>query len=605
MAQATAPAFTGNVEEQGLAQRVFELMTRSYGSLFARDALIRQSLANLSAYLAEREGVPVDELRRRIDEVVKANPDIFAREERDGDVMIATSRNGAPVARRPDTLHTFRDRLYEPEHPLPVDDISNIVTTTRQVIPAPEPVLISPFWLGIRREPAPTVETPDEPVVQPELEAPAADLAVEEAPVAEVVAPRTSITLRDGTTVDLALPVEELLAQYGSTLQAELGAALDGDPLRRVVSFGDRYYPADDLPTFGKNDLRRIREFIVEQGEPIPDTTIVNDLYRERPGTPRFESFRFGLDYRLLRERDFEFVGMPGANLWSAKGLPAIGGKRVKASDLSQLYAFLPDGYDDSAGDAGSDMYLHTLTFFEWEYGILPLDAALAALLPGPLLDEQRTAVIRVESGQHYTPYLCEIRFPTSARGGWLWGLEEFFHEYLVPGAEIMLAPTEEVNVFTLTYEEAPATEARLLHLEEKRNRFVFMPVTYYAAVDEALLPTQARYNKLRNLKVLPMSERKKTDVVLAHIFETVGEQLGSREEPLYWIAFDELHLAINVLRPMSRSLLMQLLSSNDAFYADETTIGAWYYKPAPEEIAEEAEEEEDDAILLYDEDDE
>ena len=606
MAQATVPVFQGNAKDQALAERIFEVMTHSYGALFARDALVRQSVSNLAAYLAEADGGSVDKLRTRIDAVVKRNPAVFAREERDGEVIIATSRAGLPATRPTDTMHTFRDRLYEPEHPLPVDALDNVVTTARQEIPVSEPVLISAYWRGVASEPEEIAEEATL-AAEPAVEAAGVQVEAAAAPAGAPVAPSTSVVLSDGVAVDLTLPLDALFAEYGTALQAELRAALEDDALRRVVSFGERYYPADALPNFGKNDLRRIRDFIVEQGEPVSDVVILTDLYRERPTNTNFEIVRFALDYRLARERDFEFVGMPGAHLWSAKGLPAIGGKRLKASDLGQLFAFLQDGYDDAAGDAAGDMVLHTLTFFEWEYGVLPFDAALATLMPRPLLNDQRTAVIRVEVPQHYASYLCEVRFPTGTRGGWIWGLEEFFREYLVPGVAMTLAPTEEANIFTLSYDEAPTTEAKLLHFDEKRNRFAFTPVTYYAAVDEGLLPNQAQYNKLRNLKVLPMNERKKADVVLTHVFETVGEQLGSKEEPLYWISFDELYLAVNVLRPLSRAYLTHLLTSDETFYADETTLGAWYYKPAPEETETLTvpEDEEDDSLLVYDEDDE
>lgn len=154
MAQAIAPVFQGDTEEQVLAERVFEVMTRSYGSLYARDALIRQSISNLATFLAQDEGIPAEQMQARIDTVVKQNPGVFAREERDGDVIVATTRVGRAVARPADTIHTFRDRLYEPAHPLSVDDISNIVTTVRQTIPEPEPVLISSYWRGMASTPA-------------------------------------------------------------------------------------------------------------------------------------------------------------------------------------------------------------------------------------------------------------------------------------------------------------------------------------------------------------------------------------------------------------------------------------------------------------------
>ena len=605
MAQATAPVFQGDTAEQELAQTVFDLMTHAYGALYAHDALIRQSLSNLASYLAERQGGSPEDLRTRIDAAIKQNPDVFAREERNGDVIVTTSRAGTPVARQPDLRHTFRQRLYEPERPLAVDELDNIVTTVRQPVPVPEPVLISSYWRTTSNEPAAPVEVPSTPAPQPEAAPAPVPVEVEPVQPAAPAPPTTAIVLGNGTVVDLSLPVEELMAQYGDVLQAEVHAALEDDPLRRIVSFGNHYYPAEGLINYGKNDMRRIRDFIVEQGEPLSDVTILTDLYRRRPNDPDFEVGCFSLDYRLARERDFEFVGMAGAHLWSAKGLPAIGGKRVKASDLGQLFSFLVDGYDDSAENAADNLALHTLTFFEWEYGVLPFDTALQSILPLPMLEDQRTAVVRIESPQHYTSYLCEVRYPTGARGGWLWGLEEFFHEYLVPGVVVSFAPTDDANVFTLSYDEAPAAEAKLLHLDEKRNRFTFVPVTYYAAVDDALLASQARYNKLRNLKVLPMNDRKKVDFVLTHVFETVGEQLGSKEEPLYWITFEELHLAVNVLRPVSQAYLAHLLGSDAAFYADETTIGAWYYKPAPEEVTVDADDEEEDSYLSYDEDDE
>ena len=75
----------------------------------------------------------------------------------------------------------------------------------------------------------------------------------------------------------------------------------------------------------------------------------------------------------------------------------------------------------------------------------------IAALLPGPVLPEQRSAVLRFESPQHYSSYLVEVRYPAGNRGGWLQGLEEFFREHLVPGAMITIARTNEANLFQIS----------------------------------------------------------------------------------------------------------------------------------------------------------
>jgi hypothetical protein len=111
------------------------------------------------------------------------------------------------------------------------------------------------------------------------------------------------------------------------------------------------------------------------------------------------------------------------------------------------------------------------------------------------------------------------------------------------------------------------------------------------------MLVSQQQYGRLRNLKSLPMNERRKGDVVLEHVFETFGEPVGTRSEPRYYATADELYVALNVLRPASHSYLEHLLKEGEYFEADEATPGAWYYAPPPEE----AEEDEEDE--LYDDD--
>jgi hypothetical protein len=288
-------------------------------------------------------------------------------------------------------------------------------------------------------------------------------------------------------------------------------------------------------------------------------------------------------------------VGTTTQRQWSAKGLPTLGSKRVKASDLGPFYAHLVEGFDDTEATDGE--VLHYLSFFEWEYGVLPLNQAFASVVPDALLPDQQSVIVRVETPQQYGVLLAEVRYARANRGGWIWGLEEFFREYLVPGALITLARGNEEGQLVLTYGEAQSVEDRLLHLEEKRNRFVFLPVTYYAAVDDDLLLSQRRYGKFRNLKPMPMNDRKKFDVVLEHVFETVGEQLGTKTEPLFWVQGNELLLALNVLRPTSAAYMQQALEQNDAFNADDATPGAYYFKPVLEEAAVDEDEDPADTV--------
>jgi hypothetical protein len=614
------PNFSGNAEQKALAEQIFQLMS-AQGAFFASDAPIKQTLANLADFIAVQRKSDRAKVVQEIDAALSKNNAVFGREEREDDVIYVMSRLGAYRPRQEDTSHMFKQRLYEPENPLPVDDISVVVTTTRPALTTVEPVFISDYWqqqagltpIGIddgELEEAVELEESVElaPVAEEQVEP---EEVVEEAvSVAEKLAPastgiqNTVITLSNGVQIDLRRPVADLMGQYGPTLLAQFRAALENDPLRRIVTFGNDAFPEAAVESFGKNDLRRIRDYLIETSEPMLDTQIIADIFYHNPRQNDYETFRFALDYRLSREKDFEFVGVDGARLWSTKGLPAIGTKRVKASEMGQLTGYLEEGFDDSTADQSAESIRasgtlsHVLTFFEWEYGVLPYTKAMAALLPTPLLPDQRTAVLRFESPQHYSSTLTELRYPTGNRGGWLQGLEEFFHEHLVPGALITLSRTAEPHIFTLTYEEQAETTDRLLVLDEKKNKLAFANVTYYSAVDQDMLVNQQQYGRLRNLKSLPMSDRRKGDVTLEHVFETVGEPVGTRSEPRYEATDSQLYVALNVLRPASREYLSHLLSEGDEF---EQEGDRWSYAPPPVEIDEDEDQDDD----LYDDDEE
>jgi hypothetical protein len=117
------------------------------------------------------------------------------------------------------------------------------------------------------------------------------------------------------------------------------------------------------------------------------------------------------------------------------------------------------------------------------------------------------------------------------------------------------------------------------------------------------MLPTQQRYGRLKNLKVLPTNERRKADVVMQHVFEVMGEQIGTRDEPAYQADIDTLYVAYNVLRPASRSFLVSLLDTNDDYVEEEPGSGIYTYRPEPQPTDDE-EEEEDEAIMSWNYDD-
>jgi hypothetical protein len=618
--------FKGNDEQRTLAEQIYQLMI-SQGTLFAVDSPIRQTLSNLADFFAAQRKLDRDQASRSIDAALRENQHYFQREEHDGEVIYTTSRQGSYQPRTDRNTHMFSRRLYEPENPLPIDDISVVVTTTRPALTTVEPVFISEYWqrqAGLTPI-VPTLSAPsaaeelaapeapeDEEAVAAAVAAPAAEEA-EATPAAEEPEPEplpaglpgTILALPNGVQIDLRRPTADLMAQYGPTLVAQLRSALENDPLRRIVSFGNDVFPEAQIATFGKNDMRRIREYILERGEPLLDTQIIQDVFYHNQRQNDYESFRFALNYRLSREKDFEFVGVEGARLWSTKGLPSLGSKRVKASEMGQIAGYLEEGFDDSLKDQSADAIRksgsisHVLSFFEWEYGILPFTRALATLVPSSLLHDQRTAVLRFDSPQHYVSMLIELRYPTGNRGGWLSGFEEFFHQHLIHGAMVTISRTDDPSVFTLTYEEQPETSDRLLVLDEKKNKLAFTTVAYYCTVDSDMLVNQQQQGRLRNLKLLAMNERRKGELVLEQVFQTIGDLVGTRAQPRQYATEDDLFIGMNVLRPSSHSYLQHLLRDGEYFEPDASTPGAWFYNPPPKPANSEDDEDEDD----YDDD--
>lgn len=697
MSNVTDVTFEGTAEQQSLAAEVFRLMAMQ-GSFFAEHTLIRQSLTNLAEFLAPQHNTDTETMAQQLDAALSLNSQVFQRDQTNGEIVYMTTRLGKPHATPFINTHTFRERLYQPDNPLPIDDISVVVSTSRPTLTAVEPVYISEYWqeragllpegatsddeaaenvevveaveavetaskldTGAESSEPPAIETdspfailntldtmssasiipPAEAALPPEIEVPETEgaiiadddstdnlltpsqpvlpsepvpdpeeaIAAVELPTPEPLPTHTpKILTLDDQAVDLALPLETVLNEHGDLLRARLLDYLDQDPLRRIVRFGDLLYPEAALINLGKNDMRRIRDNILEADEPLLDTTIIAELYHQWQQSNQEEVFRFSLNYRLSREKDFEYVGVPGANLWSTRGLSNIGTKRVKASEMAQFTSYLVEGYDESTElqspqevqETGS--VTHFLSFFEWAHGLIVYDATIEALLPLPKLPDQRSAVLRFELPQHFNRYiLAEVRYPTNNRGGWLQGFEEFFSEYLVAGASIVIERTEEPHIFTMVYEEMPTgTSERILMLDEKKNRFTFETLTFYCAYDEHLLLDQKRFGRLKNLKSLSMSDRRKSDVVLEHAFSVMGQQIGTRNEPEYQLDLDMLYGAYNVLRPASRKMLVAQIEAHPDMELDPELPDRFTYRPEIE-MAEEDDDEDDEDVLTWD----
>lgn len=586
------PTFEGTDEERQLAEQVFTL-ARFQGRFFAATAAINLRRDDLVQFIASRDGGrdPAT-LAAALDAALGRNLAIFTRSETDdGVVSYATTRAGiAPVPVGEDLAHSLPERFLNPPEvaPPPPPKPAPRIPDAWSQRPTFEGLLddldggelvpsagldslgeIAVVEAGAVAEPATTDELIEAIVT--------ADVAAAPPAATEVVLERTEPRPAAPPAVDRAPAFGNLPAE---ALRAALAERLERDD--RFAQFGDRYYNEDLVDRYSRGDLRRIREYILEVTEPLGDDALLQDLFGRRANDPAYEAARFSINFRLSREkRDFEFVGTRDSRLWATGGLAPIGTTLRKASDLgTDFRPFL----DEPAPDApvGTSV-THTLTFFEWTYGLLPLDGSLRGFFPQPYLEEQKTAVLRFEVPQLFATFLAELRFPTANRGGYLVGFDEFYRENLMPGAVMTIDRTPNNDgQFVIRYATTAAREVRILQLDDRRNRYVFRPQTSYAQLNEDWLLAESRFPRLAGAKPLEDRERRRPEVVIGTAFERAAENVGTKSAPRYWSAPEELLPVVNIERPFTLRLLRETLESPQfpQFIADPDTPGAFFYEP-------------------------
>jgi len=561
-----ALALAGSAAEQALAREIL-LVMRSQGRFFGSGLPIRQPLAALAEYATARNLVKKD-AAKAVEAAVRANPAIFALEGEGADLIVVTTSDGrAPTLRAEEMSHSFVHRLTEPV-----------------AAPPPEPKaraerpLINMNWYKEIVVPADAEDEGDDeddaaPSVIAELIAAHQEAAPAEPPLDSAVTPAEA-------QAEVAAELEEVVeaAADASTPAGALEQALAGDP--RFVSFGPEYFLRDMLETYGRNDTRRIMDYIKERGEPLSDVDLLLDVYGKRRTDPDFQTTCFSLNAHLATEKDFEFVGTAERRLWSVEGLPTIGSEKRKATDIGQDYRVIleyPTPVEEQFGEA-EEYVEHILTFYEYEYGALPLDGDLASFFPDAYLRGQRAAVVTFEAPQHYLTFNVEIRYPTGNRGGFLSGFSTFFHENLVPGALFTIERGDTVGTYRIQYLQVSAQERRLLQVDEKRGRFSFKPVTFYCTVLDQMLLSEQRVPRLAQAKPLDARDRRVLTKVVAAAFERGGENVGDASAPRYLAEFDDLFTLTNIERPTPPEALRAILTSGENGFSEED--GLYYYSP-------------------------
>ncbi|MFN5936079.1 MAG: hypothetical protein ACK46D_17480 [Roseiflexaceae bacterium] len=577
------PTFTGTPAERALAEQVHAIM-RMQGRFFAHDAPIRQRLSHLVQYFAPQRGGDENQTTRDLIAALTANTSVFAQSTDGDDVVVTTARDGGYNQPEVDIKHSLGTRLYEPVNPLPIDDLSVIMTTSRPIIPKIDPVYVSDYWLNGGT----STEIPDDDITTEEQPGTLIGATPSTASKAPYAHRDTRIALPQGITIDISQSLDHIMAMHGDAIVHAMRNAIEKDTMKRFVMFGNLVAAELDVRSFGKNEIRSITEYIEdEREEPVLDKDILDHVLRINPRSTDYERQRFALNVRLQKERDLEFVGVAGANLWATrKLLDKIGAnKRIKSADMAILVNHLEEGFDDSLTVTSAETLAqrgaieHKLTFFEWEYGILPFTDAVAAILPAKVIGRQNNAILTFEVPQRGFSANINVRFPlVGTRGGWLQGFDELFHELLVPGAILTIAQTNKPNVLTISFKETAERVEDVLYVDDskKKSKFAFGEMTIAVAVDDDYLPTRNRIGNIRKVKFFEFAERKNILTLIENIFVGFGKEVGSKQAPAYRLDFEQLFTVISVYRCVTRSYLMNTLTEAEQCTLVSGATGTW-----------------------------
>lgn len=550
----------GDTRQREIAAEAYQVL-RAQGRFMAENAPIRVSLSSLSAYLNQTLGVSEADVLAAL----QINDAIFALEERDEAITVATTRDGRAPLDRPAAVspHDFKARFMTP---LP-----------KPATPPPPPVelpRVDPAWSALEGFFDDESALSDEIEILTDVEEPVATIDLGEEPEELAVelpdAPRT-ITIAASPATDVS-GVDDV--ELADAIRERLGADL------RVATFGDQWMLEERVPRVSRGDLRRMKDYIQEQERPLTDDMLVQDVFNIRPGTEDFDLMRFAVNFRLSREhRDFDFVGTSGQRFWSTSSLPQIGTKRRKPNEIGTDLKYLIDESTPAPEPRSIASVDHVLTFYEYQLGLLPFSPELQALLPAPLLPNQRSAVLTFECPQSYTTYLVELRFPTPNRGGFILGLDDFFTENLVPGALISIQRTDNDGHYRVEYLPSTGESARLLEIEDRRQRYVYRPTTFACTVDPDFLLNEERFPRLNGERPLDDKARRRAESVISATFERVGEL---HEGHGYSANFSDLLAAVNVERPFSPTYLRQVLDQDEsgAFAVDPDGDDVYTYVP-------------------------
>ena len=140
---------------------------------------------------------------------------------------------------------------------------------------------------------------------------------------------------------------------------------------------------------------------------------------------------------------------------------------------------------------------------------------------------------------------------------------------------------TDNDGHYIVKYVPAQTENAKLLELEDRRQRYVFRASTYACGVIEEQVLTEERFPGLAQEKPMDEKARRRLDDVIGVAFQRIGRPIEGGTG--FAATFAELYAVTNIERPITEDQLRMILDTDEtgAFSRDPEIADGYTFVPS------------------------
>ena len=385
-------------------------------------------------------------------------------------------------------------------------------------------------------------------------------------------------TNSDALTAMVDSDVDQLFAQYGDTVKAQVDEALKSNP--EFVRLENVWFVKSLMAEVNVGHLH-LTEAVLEmfEGGPLKTEEIIPHLDMDASADAEVQTF--SLNYHLLEDDRFDEIAPKGEIAWFLKRLePAELQKppeRLQYNSipydralLSPQLLLMERELDDEWSDLDAPLSAHPVVFtliYPHRYaGVIPLTSRIRPLFPEGTAPRQRVVFVDDETNEEIVGWV-------SHEGRFILGLNAWYEEHSIPvGGFIHLNPGPEPGIVSLGYDRRRGKKewVRLATAVDNRIQFELKRRSVGCGFDDLMIVGTDTVAAIDALWKRAESHQRSVASLLAEIFPPLADL-----NPQGTVHAKTLYSALNMLKRVPPGAMFADLVRHPAFQP----VGDHYWK--------------------------